>query len=795
MTGVKGVLGVVMAAAGLLVFGVGAAWGDSCANAEFRTGPSAALPDCRAFEMVSPLEKGGNAVTFAGARASVSGNGITYLSAGAFDEPKGFDLTDRYLARRGPDGWSTSNITYPDVTYEGLTAEPFEQLLFAPELTAGLLTSQDAPLVGGEPPGYYRLYLWHEGQSAYETVSPTPSLSEITPYSDTFMAAATVGVSSDFTHVVFDQRASLAEGASPDHVHVYEWAAGRLVQVDVPPEGVSFEGEDQAGAPVQYGSISSIANTLKDVWHAVSANGSRVFFTAGESASQPGNTEPRLGQLFVRENPMAPQSPTEHGVCTVEADACTVEVSASQRTVPDPHGPQPAYFRGASADGSLVFFVSYAELTNDANTGPADNAPNLYAYDLSTGSLTDLTVDSNAGDPNGAAVVGFVTAAEDGSYVYFVANGVLADNTSGPLGEQAQPGNCILHEDEAGEASEERVCNLYVEHFNGSGWESPRFVARLAGFSDNDELDWSGFAEFTERDEGPGEHTVRVTPDGTRLAFQSVRSLTGYDNVQASHEECDNERCGVSEVYLYDALDGSLVCASCDLSGAAPLARAELGGSFREEGDAFSGASWLYEAHNLSTNGRRLFFQSPDPLVSQDTNGHKDVYEWEAGGEGSCSEESGCVLPVSDVAGEDESFFMDASPSGSDVFITTGDGLVPSDDDGLRDVYDARVDGGFPAASVTPPACGSADACRGPAAVGQGLGSPASAAFSGAGNLTPPPQQVSTAKPKPKLKVKACRRGLVRKHGRCVSKKRSRVSGRRSLVGTRVRRSRSGRGL
>jgi hypothetical protein len=341
-----------------------------------------------------------------------------------------------------------------------------------------------------------------------------------------------------------------------------------------------------------------------------------------------------------------------------------------------------------------------------------------------------------------------------------------------------------------------------VEHFNGSGWESPRFVARLAGLngltsiSYNDELDWSGFAELTDRDEGPGEHTVRVAPDGTRLAFQSVRSLTGYDNVPAvSHEECENERCGVSEVYLYDALDGSLVCASCDPSGAAPLARARLGGSFREEGDAFSGASWLYEAHNLSTDGRRLFFQSPDPLVPQDINGRQDVYEWEADGEGSCTEEPGCVLPVSDVAGEDESLFMDASPSGNDVFITTGDGLVPSDDDGLRDVYDARVDGGFPAASVAPPACDSADACRGPAGAGQVLGSPASAAFSGAGNLTPPPP-VSTAKPKPKLKtVKACRRGLVRKHGRCVSKKRSKVRGRRSLVGARVRRARSGRGL
>ena len=107
--------------------------------------------------------------------------------------------------------------------------------------------------------------------------------------------------------------------------------------------------------------------------------------------------------------------------------ACTVEVSASQRSVPDPNGPRHAFYRDASVDGSQVFFTSRAELTNDANTGTEDNAANLYEYDLETGVLSDLTVGPGAENPNGAAVVGLVTAGEDGSYVYFVANGVLAE--------------------------------------------------------------------------------------------------------------------------------------------------------------------------------------------------------------------------------------------------------------------------------------------------------------------------------------------------------------------------------
>lgn len=87
--------------------------------------------------------------------------------------------------------------------------------------------------------------------------------------------------------------------------------------------------------------------------------------------------------MYVRINAEQPQSPMNGNECTVAADACTIEASASQRAVPDPHAPQGARFWGASADGSRVFFTSRAELTENAYTGPEDNAPNLYEYELS----------------------------------------------------------------------------------------------------------------------------------------------------------------------------------------------------------------------------------------------------------------------------------------------------------------------------------------------------------------------------------------------------------------------------
>src|SRR5215831_6559219 len=42
-----------------VVLGASPALADTCPNAQFRVGPSAHLPDCRAYEQVSPVDKAG----------------------------------------------------------------------------------------------------------------------------------------------------------------------------------------------------------------------------------------------------------------------------------------------------------------------------------------------------------------------------------------------------------------------------------------------------------------------------------------------------------------------------------------------------------------------------------------------------------------------------------------------------------------------------------------------------------------------------------------------------------------
>jgi hypothetical protein len=503
----------------------------------------------------------------------------------------------------------------------------------------------------------------------------------------------------------------------------------------------------------------------------VSNDGSRVFFTGAEGkeeASQEGNI---LGQVFLRENPTQPQSPYAAGKCSVMTDACTVMVSASQRKVADPNDPstsefpngvRPARYWGASADGSRVFFTSRAELTDNANTGPADSAANLYEYDVETGVLSDLTVDTNAADANGASVLGLVTASEDGAYVYFVADGDLA--------EGAVSGHPNLYLRHAGEVT--FIATLAAA------------VAETYAEEGGDSEDWRGTQPQKQVQTvygglsiGPEGHTVRVTPDGTHLAFESERSLTGYDNEPVKASECQTppvvkqtrEPGPCREVYLYDAVKGALVCASCDPTGARPTGPAH----FRTpELSVITPVSTFYEPRNFSDDGSRLFFQSPDALVPQDSNGVQDVYEYH----------DGHVYPISDVAGNQASFFLDASATGNDVFIATSDQLVPGDTDTRIDVYDARVGGGYPV-SVSPPACTNGDSCKPTVSAQPGVfGTPASATFSGAGNLLPAAPAVP-AKPKSAAQLRAERLGKALKmcrakhnsHRRAVCERRARA--------------------
>ncbi len=304
----------------------------------------------------------------------------------------------------------------------------------------------------------------------------------------------------------------------------------------------------------------------------------------------------------------------------------------------------------------------------------------------------------------------------------------------------------------------------YVYYQDGSGlqlWHNGTTIQVAPGANAADPSDYP-----------PTTGTARVSADGTKLLFiSSAYELTGYDNTDQASPALCGQPSGVcdSQVYLYD---GSLRCLSCNPTNERPLGPSTIPGAIAN-GTA-PGSTDSYKPRALSADGKRVFFNSADTLAISDGDSSADAYEWEASGEGSCAGSGGCLALLDSGHSTGSSSFLDASADGSDAYFLTAGSLVKrynSDavlvdaDLGGADVYDARINGGFP---VTPPpiAC-EGDACR---------------------SLPPPPADpaLDTLQPGPgnpplryvnakKKKAKRCKKGFQKKkvHGKfkCVKKK------------------------
>jgi hypothetical protein len=514
-----------------------------------------------------------------------------------------------------------------------------------------------------------------------------------------------------------------------------------LSLVNVLPDGTS-----QPNAVFGFGPPGSSKG--KQLSRVISADGSRIFWA-----------DVSTGDLYARENPTQPPSPLgEHGECTVFGDACTVQVDAAAQGAPGTGGG--GQFWSASSDGSKIFFTDEKQLTEGSTAAAGE--PDLYEYQFdsepgATGKLIDLTVDAHSGEH--AGVQGVVGVGEEGSYVYFAAKGVLAENENAE-GEKAQAQTC-------GQAE---LCNLYVIHEG----ESPRFIATLSGADGSQEPPYSESEDFKAIG-GPGDnygdwtasesaHTAEASPAGSTLVFMSRRSLTGYANDE------------LSEVYVYEFDGSKLLCASCNPNGESPTGNEDGSAGFLPVASTRQEAVMQW----ISEGGSQVFFDSAVPLVSRDVNDTQDVYEWERDGSGGCKEADGCVSLLSSGTSPDGSWLIGSSVSGDDVFFTTRAQLVAEDQNENYDLYDAHVGGGQPLAEQ---AC-AGTGCQGVPSAPPAFATPASVTFSGAGNIIPPAPETAP-RPKPKAKtltraqklasaLRTCRHESKHKRGVCEAKAKKR---------------------
>lgn len=690
MDGSKPALATVVSLLSLAVGALSAApaaLADSCPNAAARQGASVSLPDCRAYEQVTPVDKGDSTDPFStmqaksgeflgesGDKGYSSEDGNRFL-LGTFSASfaNGVSGGNTYVFSRGAGGWTTTAVAPPS----GLRAQSLAPVVYDSDFSEVGVTDRFGPRFFGSNVQLASLIGPLGGP--YTTIDSEP-------YSVTEHPTEMVGASEHLSHVVLESRNhQLAPGDAAqdgESSALYEWVGGQLHLVNVASNGSLVS---RCGATTGVFLPGGTHNT-------VSSDGSKIFFTAPDptglgSGCWNSGTSPQTNppQLYMRVN-----------------GTTTVELSAPDSGVNDPNGLQPAFYVGASADGSRVFFMTQTELTADDTA----HAPELYEYNTQTSTLTRVSRgDSGTAEGN----VDFVPAiSSDGSAVYFTAFGQLAPGVP-PLDAR----QVYLYRYDTRAETTTYITKVGSEEYpltnnefaGGSKWYLRIFKGEEPG-----------------RDARANWHT---TADGRYLVFASKQEITGYNSKTAPGGSCTlvGSASNCTEVYRYGATDNSIVCVSCGPPGVSQVdnalfARSPLGVTSDVSPTNLAGVP----PRPVSEDGSYVFFDTANALVPQATNGAVHVYEWH----------NGTISLISSVGDPGNAFFLGSSADGHNVFFGTHAQLAPQDTDVSGDLYDARVDGGF--AGVAPPAC-TGTGCQGVPAAPPIFATPASVTFEGVGNF------------------------------------------------------------
>ncbi len=510
-----------LSAAGLRL-SVTPALAEDCPNAALRAeNNSTRLPECRAYGMVTPLYKEGFPVPLLGYTAD---GAVSYTSVGSFAGNTAGTPGSQYQATRSATGWRTTALSPPEETY--FTGG------YNMEATSADLRSSLWEMSRRDQPGERFSYYLRTPDGTFTRIGD--AVFPGAPTASPFVA----GVSADLSHVVFHFGLS---GGIP-FTALYEY-------VDVGNQGLprSVNVENTGAATPGQTCFNKISNDGRVIAFVSGCNGGTLALWA------------RVG------------------------GSTTVAVSGSEctRTSGDPAGAcnavAAANFAGMATDGSRVFFTSTQQLVN----GDTDQGNDLYECDIPPGtpapvgtanpcaSLTEVS-----GSSTGANVENVVKVSEDGSRVYFVAQGVLAGN----LGTN----------DAAAVAGDH---NLYV-------WEK-------------DAAHPAGQTTFVAKLEANDIFRSQSTADGRYLLFDTANRLLASDTDEAI------------DVYRYDAGTGGLLRVSADTNGSGgnePGGQASIGEGASNRPDSA-----------MTDDASTVVFQTSEALSPADTDGTTDAYEWHEG--------------------------------------------------------------------------------------------------------------------------------------------------------------------
>jgi hypothetical protein len=823
---------------------------------------SATLPDCRAYEMVSPLYKEGqNArpiVLAEGPEAipvAPDGNAVGFFSVGTFSNPENYLVQKNgafnpYVSVRGASGWRTTASAPPAAflvhPYEEALAADFSPDLRTKELSCGNTQNFAAVACVEGTLGTS----WKFGTPLYPFAE-----GKVAPVNKSYLGASR-DLSRAFIEPVGEPDIPLR---ASDSTPIYEIAgvgekSPRLRKVNV--DNAGNELKFGATEPPLLGASGSEHNGT--TFHAISEDGKTVYFAAAPHGGEPEPTPTVFARVQCEPASATCTEDNEGGEISHEFFE-TVAISnpspsECQAKCVNP-ARQPAVFQGASADGKIAFFTTAQELLAQ----DTDTTNDLYAYDFSRQRPSERLVQISAGEANpehpiageGAEVIGVVRSSADGSHVYFLASGVLTSAPNGN-GEKAQLNGENLY----GYGTKE--VGVLREPLNSRGAAITSLPTKPLNFAIPNLSkivlnDGAGHTEeWTVTAEAPaGSESISVSSQTPAFSFPATTTKIGLPEVKfVSHgnaslllgpptgEFCcsDTERHAQTTpdgrylvfstfgelqktghtgpgaaVYRYDFATGELVWVShgapeykekCEAEleqhgkQKSPAEKAECENEGKDAvvspllgangGAKSSGSPGGSEADSedwnraISENGEFIIFTTEERLQGDHEGPGAHVYSWHNDGHKGTV---GMISPPGEaVPGHLPASGMSAT--GSDIFFLSRAQLVGQDTDGLVDVYDARIGGGFPAPTPEPSCSG--DACQGSSSPTPSFGAAASSLSAAGGNLPagtivggePPPTKPASKPPTRAQQLakalKACRARPRKRRATCEAQARKR---------------------
>jgi hypothetical protein len=651
-------------------FTTGPARSDNCPNAVVRAQQGAlgmGLPDCMAYELVSPpFTAGGRATT-----GVEEGGGVITLRAasgfaGVLNLP---DLGVFYRADRTPTGWEATAIAPParDFPYIGshgtvdMSRDKRRSLwTVTPKADEG--TNRWTPIVREEDgtftvagPSLLGGNLAVIGTSAnldavvLWTISREPVLTDGTV--DTRSTAAS--------------RNSLLVASRDDdgnlEVRQVAYRAGATM---FPTCGAELGGAD-----------------TDSVRAAISDDGSKIFFSGGGT-------------------PACRTNAANRRVWAKIGDADPIDLSETRCDDGNCGAAAIAIYAGAARDGSRVYFTTQQKLVNGDQDTSAKN--DLYEYDFDAPGERLRPVTASIA-PEGAGVLGVTRISDDGSHVYFVANGrPLAGPNARGVSPQVGDSNLYVYHREAGEAE-----------------GTTTFIGAVAA------------GELAT----VGSRRAKGSSDGRFLLFASTANLTGEKQTGDT----------LLDLYRYDARHDELRRIWTD--------DPEHNGPSRTAGVDFTGIShsrgsqggmqynWMgFEGRAISEDGATIVFATDEPLSPWDVNQVIDVYMWRANTGRLTLLSTGSAEAPTGVNRNSVTGVGGMSPSGDSVFLISSRALTPGGPNAQTSAYAVRVNGGFPDAPKRPVCVG--DACQGPRSSSPGSPEVGTTKDSGSGNVPVTPRGV-----------------------------------------------------